>query len=194
VEPLIALVGVTLALRIAGAAGVRRLRPWPVALRGGLATMFVMTGMAHFIGLRAELISMVPPAMPNPGLLELAGAVGLLLPPTAPWAAGGFTALLVGLFPANVYAALNGITTSPEDALVPRTLMQLVFLAATVAVLASSARGRRLPSAVSRRTEHRHRAGLTGLSRSDEQAKSRAIHPARPLVGPRHHYQQTAKA
>jgi uncharacterized membrane protein len=152
VEPLIALVGVTLALRIAGAVGVRRLRSWPVALRGGLATMFVMTGMAHFIGLRAELIAMVPPAMPNPGLLvtvtglaELAGAVGLLLRPTAPWAAGGLTALLVGLFPANVYAALNGITTSPADALVPRTLMQLVFLVATVTVLASYARGRRLP-------------------------------------------------
>jgi uncharacterized membrane protein len=152
VEPLIALVGVTLALRIAGAVGVRRLRAWPVALRGGLATMFVLTGMAHFIGMRAELISMVPPAMPNPGLLvtitgllELAGAVGLLLPRTAPWAAGGLTALLVGLFPANVYAALNGITTSPEDALAPRTLMQLVFLAATVAVLASYVQGRRLP-------------------------------------------------
>ena len=104
-EPLIALVGVTLALRIAGGVGVRRLRPWPVALRGGLATMFVMTGMAHFIGLRAELISMVPPALPNPGLLvtitgllELAGAVGLLLRRTAPWTAGGLTALLVGLF------------------------------------------------------------------------------------------------
>jgi uncharacterized membrane protein len=151
VEPLIALVGVTLALRIAGAVEVRRLRSWPVALRGGLATMFVMTGMAHFIGLRAELIRMVPPALPNPGLLvtitgllELAGAVGLLLRPTAPWAAGGLTALLVGLFPANVYAALNHITTSPEDALVPRTLMQLVFLAATVTVLASYVRGRRL--------------------------------------------------
>jgi uncharacterized membrane protein len=150
VEPLIALVGVTLALRIAGAVGVPRLRPWPVALRGGLATMFVMTGMAHFIGLRAELISMVPPALPNPGLLvtitgllELAGALGLLLRRTAPWAAGGLTALLVGLFPANVYAALNGITTSPGDALVPRTLMQLVFLAATVTVLASHVRGRR---------------------------------------------------
>jgi uncharacterized membrane protein len=151
VEPLIALVGVTLALRMAGAVGVRRLRSWPVALRGGLATMFVMTGMAHFIGLRAELISMVPPALPNPdllvtitGLAELAGAAGLLLRPTAPWAAGGLTALLVGLFPANVYATLNGITTSPADALVPRTLMQLVFLAATVAVLASYARGRGL--------------------------------------------------
>jgi uncharacterized membrane protein len=151
VEPLIALVGVTLALRIAGAVGVRRLRSWSVALRGGLATMFVMTGMAHLIGLRAELIRMVPPALPNPGLLvtitgllELAGAVGLLLRPTALWAAGGLTALLVGLFPANVYAALNHITTSPEDALVPRTLMQLVFLAATVTVLASYVRGRRL--------------------------------------------------
>jgi uncharacterized membrane protein len=150
VEPLIALVGVTLALRTAGAAGARRLRSWPVALRGGLATMFVMTGMAHFVGLRAELIHMVPPALPNPGLLvtitgllELAGAVGLLLRPTAPWAAAGLTALLVGLFPANVYAALNHISTSPWDALVPRTLMQLVFLAATVTVLASHVRGRR---------------------------------------------------
>jgi uncharacterized membrane protein len=79
------------------------------------------------------------------GLLELAGAVGLLLPRTAPWAAGGLTALLAGLFPANVYAALNNITTSPADALVPRTLMQLLFLAATVAVLASHVQGRRLP-------------------------------------------------
>jgi uncharacterized membrane protein len=151
VEPLIALVGVTLALRTAGAVGARRLRSWPVALRGGLATMFTMTGMAHFIGLRAELIQMVPPALPNPGLLvtitgllELAGAVGLLLRPTTPWAAAGLTALLVGLFPANVYAALNGITTSPGDALVPRTLMQLVFLAATVTVLTSYMPGHRL--------------------------------------------------
>jgi hypothetical protein len=39
--------------------------------------------------------------------------------------------------------ALNHITTSPADALVPRTLMQLVFLAATVAVLAASVRSRR---------------------------------------------------
>ena len=152
-EPIIALVGVTLALRIAGAAGVRRLRSWPVALRGGLATMFVLTGMAHFIGLRAELISMVPPALPNPGLLvtitgllELAGAVGLLLPRTAPWAAGGLTALLVGLFPANVYAALNGITTSPEDALVPRTLPGVPATATTRRpTAASGAAGRARP-------------------------------------------------
>lgn len=148
--PLIVLTVITLALRAAGAAGVRRLQSWPVALRGGLAAMFLLTGVAHFVGMRAELISMVPPALPAPellvtvtGVLELAGAVGLLLPRTVPWAAGGLTALLVAMFPANVYAALAGIATGPESALVPRTLMQLLFLAATLAVLRSSVRGRR---------------------------------------------------
>ncbi|MGG3623207.1 hypothetical protein ABES25_06540 [Bacillus gobiensis] len=51
--------------------------------------MFVLTGVIHFVGMREELISMVPPTLPNPGLivtitglLELAGAVGLMLRPT----------------------------------------------------------------------------------------------------------------
>ena len=84
-EPLVVLVLVTLVLLAAGAAGVRPLRPPVVALRGGLAAMFVLTGAAHFVGMRAELISMVPPGLPAPGLLvtvtgllELAGAAGLL--------------------------------------------------------------------------------------------------------------------
>lgn len=100
--------------------------------------------------MRAELIAMVPPALPEPallititGVLELAGAAGLLLRPTAPWAAGGLAALLVALYPANVYAALEGITTAPEDALLPRTLIQLLWLAAAVAVVASAVRARR---------------------------------------------------
>ena len=140
-EPLIALVVTTLVLYVAGVAGVRRLRPWPVPLRGGLAVMFTMTGVAHFVGMRDELIMMVPPALPAPdalvtltGILELAGAAGLLVRRTAPWAAAGLTALLIAVFPANVYAAVEGIATEAHQALLPRTLMQLVFLAATVAV------------------------------------------------------------
>jgi uncharacterized membrane protein len=150
IEPLIILVVVTLALLAAGAAGVRWLRPWPVALRGGLAAMFVTTGLAHFVGLRAELISMVPPGLPAPGLLitvtgvlELAGALGLLWTPTSPWAAGGLSALLVALFPANVYAALEGLTSAPSDQLGPRSAIQLVFLAATLTVLVHHLRARR---------------------------------------------------
>lgn len=148
-EPLIVLVVVTVGLLAAGAAGVRWLR-WPVALRGGLAAMFVLTGVSHFVGMRDALIAMVPPAMPAPGLLitvtgvlELAGAVGLLWTRTSPWAAAGLSALLVAVFPANVYAALEGLSSAPADQLGPRTAMQVVFLAATLAVLGHHVRTRR---------------------------------------------------
>lgn len=149
---LVVLVLVTLTLLAAGAAGVRWLRPWPMALRGGLAAMFIVTGVAHFVGMRQDLINMVPPALPHPGLLvtitgvlELAGAAGLLWWRTAPWAAAGLSALLVAMFPANVYAAMEGLTIGgePAQALLPRTLMQLVFLAATITVLAHHVLSRR---------------------------------------------------
>ncbi|WP_028934857.1 DoxX family protein [Pseudonocardia spinosispora] len=140
-EPLIALVVVTLVLASAAAAGVRRLRPWTVPLRAGVAVMFLLTGGAHFIGLREQMIAMVPPVLPAPGLLvtvtgvlELAGAIGVLLPATARLAAGCLTVLLIVMFPANVYAAVAGVLTAPEDALLPRTLMQVVFVAATSAI------------------------------------------------------------
>ncbi len=151
-EPLIVLVVVTLALLGLGAAGVRRLRPWPVALRGGLAAMFVLTGTVHFVWMREDLIAMVPPALPRPdllvtitGLLELAGAAGLLWRRTAPWAAGGLTLLLVAMFPANVHTALEDLTGRADDALLPRTLLQIVFLAATLAVVVSYVRRRNEP-------------------------------------------------
>ncbi|RMI28398.1 DoxX family protein [Nocardia stercoris] len=142
--PLIILITVTLAVLAAGRLGVAALRDPTVALRGGLAAMFTTTGLAHFIGLRHELIAMVPPALPAPGflvtltgVLELLGAVGLLWQPwTARWAAIGLTAQLVLMFPANVYAAIDHQSTAFEDRLVPRTLMQIVFLAATVTVVA----------------------------------------------------------
>jgi hypothetical protein len=54
VKPLIVLVVVTLLLFAAGAAGVRGLRPWSVALRGGLAAVFGVTGVAHVVGMRAR--------------------------------------------------------------------------------------------------------------------------------------------
>jgi uncharacterized membrane protein len=117
--------------------------------------MFILTGVSHFVGMRADLINMVPPALPEPallvtltGVLELAGAAGLLWGKTTPWAAAGLSALLVGMFPANVYAATADLTVggAPAEDLLPRTLMQLVFLAATLSVLAYY-RGSRRPAA-----------------------------------------------
>lgn len=149
-EPLIVLVVVTLAVRAAGMARFSRLRPWRIALRGGLAAMFFMTGVVHFVGMRAEMIEMVPPALPAPellvtvtGVLELLGGVGLLWSRTAPWAAGGLALMLVAMFPANVYAAVSGLTSDPMEALLPRTLIQIVFLAATLAVAVPCFRDRR---------------------------------------------------
>ncbi len=145
--PVLMLLAVTATLSLLGKAGVRRLEPWPVAVRGGVAALFVTTGLAHFVGMREELIAMVPSALPGPallvtitGVLELAGAAGMLWSRTAPWAAGGLTLLLLAMFPANVNKALNGPVTSVLDELVPRSLMQVVFLAATVSLTAHYSR------------------------------------------------------
>ncbi|WP_104169015.1 DoxX family protein [Arthrobacter sp. SX1312] len=148
--PLVVLVAVSVSLFVAGVAGLHGLRSWPVALGGGLAAMFILTGVSHFTGMREDLVRMVPPFMPEPGLLvsvtgalELAGAAGLLLPRTAPWAAGALGALLVLMFPANVYAAMEGLNVggAPAMALIPRALLQLIFLSATLAVLLHYLRG-----------------------------------------------------
>ncbi|NUT48880.1 MAG: hypothetical protein HOV94_16470 [Saccharothrix sp.] len=153
-EPLVILVLVTLVLAGLRALGVTRVPAWPFAVQGGVAAMFTATGLAHFIGMREQLIAMVPPAVPAPGLvvtvtgvLELAGAVGVLWRPTALWASAGLTAMLVGMFPANVYAAIEGLSPSFGDALAPRTVMQLIFLAATTTVLVHHLRLRRGRSA-----------------------------------------------
>ena len=141
-EPVAVLVVVTAMLLGLGALGVRQVQSWVVALRGGLAAMFTMTATAHFVGLRDQLVAMVPPVLPAPellvtvtGLLEFAGAAGLLWARTAPWAAGGLGVLLVGMFPANVHWALSGQAADFAETLWPRTGIQLVFLAATIAVV-----------------------------------------------------------
>ena len=142
--PLIALiVGAGLA-RLAGLLGVDALDGWIAALRVGLALMFVLTGLAHFgLGRRADLIAMVPPRLPRPdllvtvtGVLELAGALGLLIPATARLAAACLALLMVLMFPANVSAARRSVPLAgrPATPLYARTPMQMIFVAAAVAV------------------------------------------------------------
>ncbi|WP_431904323.1 DoxX family protein [Micromonospora carbonacea] len=142
--PLIALVAGFAAARLAGLLGVDALDGWHPALRVGLATLFALTASAHFTARRADLVAMVPPRLPRPellvtvtGVLELVGAVALLAPATAGWAAAGLGLLLLAMFPANVSAARRGLTLAgrPVTPLVPRTLLQVVFLAATTAIL-----------------------------------------------------------
>lgn len=138
-------------------------RPWRragvLALRYGLATLFLVTGATHFVVLREDLIAMVPPALPAPdllvtvtGVLELLGALGLLVRGTAAWAAGGLALLLVGMFPANVYAASAGLSLGgdPATALLPRAAMQLAYLAAALTVTVAMRRTAVRPGARAR--------------------------------------------
>ncbi|MCP3799559.1 DoxX family membrane protein [Allokutzneria sp. A3M-2-11 16] len=127
--------------RVAGLLGVDVLDGWQPALRVGLALMFLLTGFAHWSRLRADMIAMVPPRLPNPallvtvtGVLEIVGAVGLLVPATARAAAICLGLLLLAMFPANVYAAVRRLSFGgrPATPLVPRTVEQVVFLAACV--------------------------------------------------------------
>jgi uncharacterized membrane protein len=137
--PFLVLVTATLALRGVGLAGVHALDGWTPCLRGGLALMFLLTASAHWGKRRPDLVAIVPTAFPNPGLmvtitgvLEVLGAVGLLLPATAPAAAACLAVLLIAIFPANVRAAREhlNIGNSAATALPLRTVLQIVFISA----------------------------------------------------------------
>jgi uncharacterized membrane protein len=135
--PLVFLMLGSLGARVSGLMGVDALDTWPAALRVGLALMFTATGLAHFIGMRGELIAMVPAQLPQPGLLvtvtglfELVGAVGLLIPAAATTAALCLAALMIIMFPANLHLARTGTDLDLIDHTVPRTILQIVLLAA----------------------------------------------------------------
>ncbi|MFI9509764.1 hypothetical protein [Nocardia sp. NPDC052566] len=141
--PLLVLAVVTGLTRLVGWLGdIAWLDSWPHATALGLAAMFALTASAHFTQpKRGALIAMVPPQLPNAaamvtltGVLELAGAAGLLIPPFPRVAAACLFVLLLVMFPANVraYRAGTGVKTMP---LPLRTVVQLVFLAACALVV-----------------------------------------------------------
>ena len=140
---IIALVLGTLGARLVGWLGVDYVGSWPQAVAVGLAAMFVMTGVAHFVpAMRRDMIAIVPPRLPAPGLLvtitgvlELVGAAGLLYPPTRVAAAVCLFALMLVMFPANIYASrMPNPPKSMTSRLDVRTVEEIVYLAAAVVV------------------------------------------------------------
>jgi uncharacterized membrane protein len=77
------------------------------------AATFVLTGVKHFTSAEA-FRAIVPPALPRAdvvvavsGVAEIAGAVGLLVPRLRRAAGWGLIALLIAVFPANIYMAIS---------------------------------------------------------------------------------------
>jgi len=124
--------------RSIGAAGVQALSSWQDSARYALAVMFIFTATAHFSKMKHALARMIPAYFPQPlllvyvtGVLELIGAMGLLLPQFRRLAGLCLIALLVGMFVANINAAQKGVTLrgKPPTALWLRAPMQVFFIA-----------------------------------------------------------------
>jgi len=135
--PLFILVISFILLRGVGLLGVRRLSSWREAGLFAVAIMFLFTGATHFTDMKNDYAAMLPgPLSGNlgiiylTGVLQIAGAVGLLVARTRRLAGICLALLLVAMFPGNVYAALEGIEFR-GDAPTPlwlRTPIQLFFI------------------------------------------------------------------
>lgn len=143
-EPIIVLLVALLGFRALGAFGVGRFASWPVSAAHGLAVMLFMTASAHFVPdsvtvmpSHGDLVRMVPPFVPFAdavvyltGVLEIMGAVGLIITRTRRPAGVGLVALFVLLLPANIYAAVadvpfNGAEASPLWQRVPEQVLYI---------------------------------------------------------------------
>ena len=83
-----------------------------------MALLYILAGITHFL-IPEAFAQIVPPVLPYPlalaylsGLAEIALGVGLLIPRTRKLAAWGVIALLVAVFPANIYMAVSDVTVT----------------------------------------------------------------------------------
>ncbi|MEW9698410.1 DoxX family protein [Paenibacillus sp. SI8] len=139
--PLIALVASFSFIRLIGLIGWSYFDGWHPSLQAAVAVMFLLTASAHWGKRRPDLIQMVPPSLPQrewivtaTGWLEIAGAIGILIPATSQAASICLALLLLAMFPANIRAAREKLTIGgkPVSKLLVRTLLQLIFLAAVL--------------------------------------------------------------
>ena len=79
------------------------------ASRIALAILYMVAGVLHF-AIPDPYIHVMPPFLPEPrllvavsGICEFLGGAGVLIAPTRRFAGYGLVALLIAVFPANVY-------------------------------------------------------------------------------------------
>ena len=141
---IITLVLGTLGARLVGWLGVDYVDSWPQAIAVGLAAMFVMTGVAHF----------VDPAAPghdrdraaaaarsrdcwsrSPACSNCSAPPGCCIRPPGSAAAMCLFVLMLVMFPANVYASrMPNPPKSMTTRLPLRTVEQIVFVGAALVV------------------------------------------------------------
>lgn len=92
-----------------------------------LGTFFTLAGINHFRSPEAYL-QIMPDYLPAheelvalSGAAEIAGGLGVLLPPTQRAASWGLILLLIAVFPANIYATQHGMEILGKN--VPRWML-----------------------------------------------------------------------
>lgn len=90
--------------------------------RIGLSLFFAFTAIGHFIKTE-EMAAMLPAAVPYrveliylTGLLELLGAIGVWIPPLRRLTGLCLILMLIGILPANIYAAINHVAFGGHEA------------------------------------------------------------------------------
>mgnify|MGYP005722406983 FL=1 len=108
---------------------------WKKLVLLGLAAFFINVGIDHFINPDFYL-SIMPPAFPLhleavyiSGLFEVLGGLGVLIPRFRKFSGWGLIALLIAVYPANIYMALTpeAFPDVPLSALYIRLVFQFIF-------------------------------------------------------------------
>lgn len=101
--------------QLAAGIGLNPLKKFRDNARVATGITFIFTGMSHFI-MPGKFMEMMPPALPFPlaliyisGFFEILGGLGLMLPLTKRSAATGLILLLLAVFPANIFVAVNNV-------------------------------------------------------------------------------------
>ena len=106
--------------------------------QGLLAAFFIVGGVMHFV-LPASYAGVMPPWLPYhaalvaiSGVAEIAGGVGVLLPPLRRAAGWGLILLSIAVFPANVQMLLDGLAAGRPGWQIALLVIRLPLQAALI--------------------------------------------------------------
>ena len=108
---------------------------WRKIVLFGLSIFFINAGITHFTNVDFYL-SIMPPAFPLheeavyiSGFFEIIGGIGLLIPRFRKISGWGLFALLIAVYPANIYMAITpeAFPDIPLYALYVRLIFQFIF-------------------------------------------------------------------
>ncbi|MBB4006099.1 DoxX family protein [Allorhizobium taibaishanense] len=100
-----------------------RIETWRVRSRVGLSVFYLLAGVLHlaypapFLTITPDWVPYAPAVIALTGLCELAGAVGLWIPPLRRLSGIGLALYAVCVFPANIKHAIDSLSAAHPSAL-----------------------------------------------------------------------------